>query len=280
MANINPPSRLQPGLTREFEDWLLRLAAAATARTLGINDHSALDGLALGDDHPQYLNNTRGDARYSLLGHNHTGVYSPVGHTHTKSDITDFAHTHVKADITDFAHTHVKADITDFAHTHTSADVTDFNEAVDDRVNALLVAGTNITLNYNDAANTLTISSTGGGGDSGTTTNAVTFNDSGSGDSSGTTFDGSVARTISYNTIGAQPLAANLTSWASVTRASGFGTFVATPSSANLRALLSDEVGTGAAYFVGGALGTPASGTLTNCTGLPQSGVTNITIVS
>lgn len=27
-------------------------------------------------------------------------------HTHTKSQITDFAHTHVKADITDFAHTH------------------------------------------------------------------------------------------------------------------------------------------------------------------------------
>jgi hypothetical protein len=42
----------------------------------------------------------------------------------------------------------------------------------------------------------------GGGG---TTTNAVTFNNSGSGAASGTTFDGSVARTISYNTIGASP---------------------------------------------------------------------------
>lgn len=41
------------------------------------------------------------------------------------------------------------------------------------------------------------------GGGSGTTTNAATFNNSGSGDASGTTFDGSVARTISYNTIGA-----------------------------------------------------------------------------
>jgi hypothetical protein len=40
----------------------------------------------------------------------------------------------------------------------------------------------------------------GGGG---TTTNAATFNNSGSGDSSGITFDGSAARTISYNTIGA-----------------------------------------------------------------------------
>jgi hypothetical protein len=44
----------------------------------------------------------------------------------------------------------------------------------------------------------------------------------------------------------------------------GVATFLATPSSANLRAALTDEVGTGAAYFVGGALGTPASGTLTN----------------
>lgn len=74
-----------------------------------------------------------------------------------------------------------------------------------------------------------------------------------------------------------QPLDADLTSWAGVTRAAGFDTFAATPSSANLRALLSDEVGTGAAYFVGGALGTPASGTLTNATGLPlTSGVTGI----
>lgn len=40
----------------------------------------------------------------------------------------------------------------------------------------------------------------GGGG---TTTNAVTFNNSGTGDSSGTTFNGSVARTISFNTVGA-----------------------------------------------------------------------------
>ena len=43
---------------------------------------------------------------------------------------------------------------TDYAaasHTHTSTDITNFNEAVDDRVDALLVAGTGITLTYNDA---------------------------------------------------------------------------------------------------------------------------------
>jgi hypothetical protein len=56
----------------------------------------------------------------------------------------------------------------------------------------------------------------------------------------------------------------------------GCATFLGTPSSANLRGCLTDEVGTGAAYFVGGALGTPASGTLTNATGLPVGGIASM----
>lgn len=57
----------------------------------------------------------------------------------------------------------------------------------------------------------------------------------------------------------------------------GVATFLATPSSANLRSALTDETGTGAAVFatsptlVTPILGTPTSGTLTNCTGLPVS---------
>ena len=43
-----------------------------------------------------------------------------------------------------------------------SSTVSNFNEAVDDRVAALLVAGSGIGLSYNDASNTLTISNTGG----------------------------------------------------------------------------------------------------------------------
>lgn len=39
----------------------------------------------------------------------------------------------------------------------TSSSVSNFNEAVDDRVSALLVAGSGITLTYNDPSNTLTI---------------------------------------------------------------------------------------------------------------------------
>lgn len=51
-------------------------------------------------------------------------------------------------------------------HTGTQAATTisDFSEAVDDRVAALLVPGTNITITYNDAANAITIASTAGGG--------------------------------------------------------------------------------------------------------------------
>ena len=57
----------------------------------------------------------------------------------------------------------------------------------------------------------------------------------------------------------------------------GVATFLATPSSANLVAAMSDEVGSGALYFTGGALGTPASATLTNATGLPvASGISGL----
>lgn len=57
----------------------------------------------------------------------------------------------------------------------------------------------------------------------------------------------------------------------------GVATFLATPSSANLAAAVTGETGTGALVFatsptlVTPALGTPASGTLTNCIGLPIS---------
>lgn len=45
-----------------------------------------------------------------------------------------------------------------------TAYVSDFAEAVDDRVAALLVAGSNVTITYDDGAGTITIASTGGGG--------------------------------------------------------------------------------------------------------------------
>lgn len=59
-------------------------------------------------------------------------------------------------------------DDANFAATVTNAlagkvDSSSLSESIDDRVAALLVAGTNITLTYNDASNTLTVSSSGGG---------------------------------------------------------------------------------------------------------------------
>jgi hypothetical protein len=44
-----------------------------------------------------------------------------------------------------------------------AGDVTGLSEAIDDRVDSLLVAGSNITLTYNDGADTLTIAASGGG---------------------------------------------------------------------------------------------------------------------
>ena len=61
----------------------------------------------------------------------------------------------------------------------------------------------------------------------------------------------------------------------------GVQAFLATPSSANLRAAMTDETGTGVLVFntsptlITPVLGTPTSGTLTNCTGLPlTTGIT------
>lgn len=51
--------------------------------------------------------------------------------------------------------------------------------------------------------------------------------------------------------------------------------FAATTSS-QLRAVLSDETGTGSAYFQGGDIGTPSAGVLTNCSGLPLAGLSSI----
>lgn len=65
--------------------------------------------------------------------------------------------------------------------------------------------------------------------------------------------------------------------------ASGVATFLATPSSANLAAAVTNETGSGALVFatsptlVTPAIGTPSSGTLTNCTGLPPDGISSTT---
>jgi hypothetical protein len=64
--------------------------------------------------------------------------------------------------------------------------------------------------------------------------------------------------------------------------AAGVLTFLATPSSANLITAVTDETGSGALVFatsptlVTPLLGTPTSGTLTNCTGYPVANLANL----
>ena len=90
----------------------------------------------------------------------------------------------------------------------------------------------------------------------------ITFNNSGTGATSGTTYNGGTAQTISYNTIGAQPLATNLTSLSGLTYVSlGFvkmsaaGTF-----SLDTNTYLTS--GTGVTTFSAGTTGlTPSSAT-------------------
>ena len=66
---------------------------------------------------------------------------------------------------------------------------------------------------YNSSTGLFTYGALPSGG-IGTTSNSITFNGSGSGATSPATFNGSSAITISYNSIGAQPVSTNLTSLA------------------------------------------------------------------
>lgn len=117
----------------------------------------------------------------SATGSSTPGPVSWVDIQNKPTSFTPSAHTHAYADITGkptaftpSAHTHAIADTTGLqaaldakaaaSHTHTSANISDFTEAVQDAVAALLGAGTNVTLTYNDAANTLTVAAAGGSG--------------------------------------------------------------------------------------------------------------------
>jgi len=82
----------------------------------GVTDHGALTGLG-DDDHTQYHNDTRGDARYSLLAHTHTGVYAASSHNH---DATYYTETEVNNLLTGYSatsHNH-DASYAAAAHTH------------------------------------------------------------------------------------------------------------------------------------------------------------------
>lgn len=77
----------------------------------------------------------------------------------TKQDTGDYATAAALSQTETFARNRVN-----HIGAQTSATISDFTEAVQDAVAALLGAGSNVTLNYNDAGNTLTVSATGGTG--------------------------------------------------------------------------------------------------------------------
>jgi len=86
------------------------------------------------------------DLQTALNGKQVAGSYAAASHTHTIANVTGLQ------DALDG-----KQD--SGSYVTTSA----LNELVDDRVNTLLVPGSNITLTYDDALNTLTISAASGG---------------------------------------------------------------------------------------------------------------------
>lgn len=151
----------------------LELAAETVARTAG---DTALDlrvdalELASGPDLSGYVT----DAEFSagLSGK------APASHTHAQADVAGLvvalAGKADDADVTAEAVARAAADdaladaLADVEvakapviHLHGKGDVTDFNEGVDDRVNALLVEGSNIDLAYDDIAGSLTVSAVG-----------------------------------------------------------------------------------------------------------------------
>jgi len=71
MANKLPPLPVgvAPG-SGYWNDWYEKLRTLVNSVVTGLL-HSGLTGLSA-DDHPQYYNTSRGDARWSLLGHTHS----------------------------------------------------------------------------------------------------------------------------------------------------------------------------------------------------------------
>lgn len=127
-----------------------------------VDDHGLLSGLA-DDDHPQYHNDTRGDARYYTKSQVDSSLSGKAAssHTHAISDTTGLqtaldgkastSHSHAISDVTDLqtsldgkassSHTHAISDVTNLqttldgkassSHSHAISDVTNLQTTLD-----------------------------------------------------------------------------------------------------------------------------------------------------
>lgn len=163
----------------------------------------------------------------------------------------------------------INAQTTPFAAVVTSADSTGNLALQTANVTALTISSSQVV----SLTNPLPVTSGGTGNTTGAVANSVTFNSSGAGAASGTTYNGSTAQTISYNTLGAQVAGTYVTSVTGTAPVvSSGGTTPAISMAAATTSvsgyLTSTDWNTfNGKYSTGGALGTPSSGTLTNCTG-------------
>lgn len=138
-----------------------RAAAAAEAAAAasgggggGVSDHGALTGLD-DDDHPQYLTQARGDARYSAPGHTHPAT--------AVTDLTEAVQDIVGALIRAGSGTTVSYDdaagTVTISATASGGGSTD-PEIVRDVIGSAIVAGSGIQAVVDDAGDTITLSST------------------------------------------------------------------------------------------------------------------------
>jgi hypothetical protein len=103
------------------------------------------------------------------------------------------------------------------------------NKTISGASNTLSNIGNSSLTNSSVTINGTTVSLGGSATITSSTTNSLTFNDSGAGSASGTAFNGSTAYTISYNTVGASPLAGStsLTTVGTITTGVWNGTAIA-----------------------------------------------------